>query len=90
MTTSDDLNGKTTGELVVMMRDTIQKLVDAEGISTRDAIALLTEAIVLGGIVIGSVKGEPTSIAIGSIAGRALEAEILADAERLAKIAESN
>lgn len=75
---SDEMADKTAGEMVELMRDKVQKLVDAEGteISADDAIRMLTEAILIGATVIAAVREESISIVLGSMAGIALEAEL--------------
>jgi hypothetical protein len=79
-----DIENMTTGEIVVLMRDTIQELVDAEGseISAADAIAKITEAILYGAIVIAAVNDDPISMVLGSIAGSAFESELSVEVMR--------
>lgn len=87
-----EIGDKTLGELVEMMRDKVQELVDAEAenISADDAIVILTEAIMVGAAIIGTVKEQPISMTLGELAGLSLEAELQGVIDRRAEQAKLN
>jgi hypothetical protein len=89
------LSNKNAGELTEMMRDKIQELIDSEddGISVGEASELITEAILIGAVILSAVREQPISIVLGSIAGIAFNAELtseVAAAMERANIARNN